>query len=247
MASRYWMVIWGDVRNPNIRYAEGSTETEAKQDAYGMSVADMLAMRITNPRYLSDKKKAELQRTITAKYGAHVPRIKRATEGMNTSAGLDKPPKETELVIDGRYTKIETQKDLIKLAKDLGVREDWHEPDEQGVDVKVHGKAFDNAGFWGPGNMSDKEELWVSITKDKTLVACVNLATLFAWASGLRESKGRVWIEDHRTRLMGGYCVLVSTGPNTRQSSAVFTGTLEECQKIHRGYAEAGFQAINPL
>ena len=35
---------------------------------------------------------------------------------------------------------------FVALAGELGVRMDWHEPDEQEVTAKVRGVSFDNAG-----------------------------------------------------------------------------------------------------
>ena len=63
---------------------------------------------------------------------------------------------------------------LKALAKELGVRDDWHEPDEQEVDAVVHGNTFDNAGF--------EYEKHVIIKKDGEPVARINLATLLAFA-----------------------------------------------------------------
>lgn len=89
--------------------------------------------------------------------------------------------------------KINSRTELIADARDLGVRPDWHEPDEQGVTAEVHGSSFDNAGFWGQeaegraiadGYGADFMEMWVTLSKDGKPVAEVNLATLFAWATG---------------------------------------------------------------
>lgn len=95
--------------------------------------------------------------------------------------------------------RISTRAELIALAAKLGVRPDWHEPDEQEVTAQVHGASFDNAGFWGgedrkfrlaspdlhfsPGS----EELWVELRQDGEPVGEVNLATLFAWATGYED------------------------------------------------------------
>lgn len=72
--------------------------------------------------------------------------------------------------------------ELQALAKELGVRPDWHEPDEQEVSAIVRGTNFDNAGFWPEPNRA-YEEMYVTIYKDNIGVAAINLATLFAWAS----------------------------------------------------------------
>lgn len=89
--------------------------------------------------------------------------------------------------------RINTRAELEALARDLGVRPDWHEPDEQGVSAIVSGHSFDNAGFWGQAGTgtlpSWAQEMWVTITvKSEGVepygVAEVNLAELFAWATG---------------------------------------------------------------
>ncbi len=68
----------------------------------------------------------------------------------------------------------------------LQVRDSWHEPDEQDVKAKVTGKTFDNAGF--PDKIdSVRPELNVVLYKGKEPVARINLATLFAYATGYRD------------------------------------------------------------
>lgn len=77
--------------------------------------------------------------------------------------------------------------ELVELARELKVRDDWHEPDEQDLTARVYGNVFDNAmgpGFehaYGP----DKEflEMFVELRKNHVPIAQVSLATLFAWAS----------------------------------------------------------------
>lgn len=82
--------------------------------------------------------------------------------------------------------RIITRKEFTQLASELGVRNDWHEPDEQKVTAQVYGDSFDNAGFW-PMNARlqlSLVERYVVLYRDHEPVACVNLATLCAWASG---------------------------------------------------------------
>lgn len=83
--------------------------------------------------------------------------------------------------------RITTRDELKKLADELGVRPDWHEPDEQNVTVTAKGHSFDNAGFWPEPTASGLMERHVVIKKDGKPVAAVNLATLFAWATGYNE------------------------------------------------------------
>lgn len=79
--------------------------------------------------------------------------------------------------------RINTKKDLKALARQLQVRPDWHEPDEQDVTAEVHGTDFDNAGFWPEEYASGHAEMHVIISQGGKPVAAVNLATLFSWAA----------------------------------------------------------------
>jgi hypothetical protein len=87
--------------------------------------------------------------------------------------------------------RINTRADLIDLAKELGVRPDWHENDESDVTATTHGVTFDNAGKWGRDYIADDgydyTEQYVTLYKDHEPVAAVCLATLFAWATGLTD------------------------------------------------------------
>lgn len=104
--------------------------------------------------------------------------------------------------------RIHNKSDLQKLAKELGVRPDWHEPDEQGLRAIVFGKNFDNAGHWGIEHLADVEtrarlklwnpkntsdggmiedaeqfvEMFVVLYQNDRAVAEIDLATLFAFA-----------------------------------------------------------------
>lgn len=106
--------------------------------------------------------------------------------------------------------KIRTRQELQELAKELGVRPDWHEPDEQGLTAITFGKSFDNCGHWGLEHLSRREldarsrlwnptqaisegviedaerfvEMFVVLYKDDKAVAEINLATLLAFACG---------------------------------------------------------------
>lgn len=87
--------------------------------------------------------------------------------------------------------RINERRQLVALAKRLGVRRDWHEPDEQEVTAKFHGDDFDNAGFWGTykGGLhtfgEGRQEMWIELFKDGEPVAEINLATLLAIAAGM--------------------------------------------------------------
>ena len=82
--------------------------------------------------------------------------------------------------------RVTTRQELLELKAELGVSMDWHEPDEQEVDARVYGQSFDNAGFWGPNvdPYLSYAEMAVVLYKEGRGVAIVNLATLFAWATG---------------------------------------------------------------
>lgn len=81
--------------------------------------------------------------------------------------------------------RINTKAELAALGSELGVRPDWHEPDEVGVTATTHGKSFDTAGFWPKDKASfTPVERYVVLKKDGKAVAAVNLALLFAWATG---------------------------------------------------------------
>ena len=86
---------------------------------------------------------------------------------------------------------VQTRQELVDLARELGVRPDWYEPDEQGLEARVKGTYFDNAGFWGrayvPRHRDMATELYVTLVHEGQPVAEVNLATLFAFACGYEE------------------------------------------------------------
>ncbi len=87
---------------------------------------------------------------------------------------------------------VRNRNELRILMKMLGLRWDWHEPDERGVEAVVFGDKFDNAGLWGRrfrlekqrGFMLAEEEMNVLLVRDEKPVAEINLATLFSWACG---------------------------------------------------------------
>jgi hypothetical protein len=85
---------------------------------------------------------------------------------------------------------IHTQAELQAVARELGMRADWHEPDEREVTAEVQGHSFDNAGFWGEEEQTRHGydwpalEMYVTLYQDGKPVAEVNLATLFAMAAG---------------------------------------------------------------
>jgi hypothetical protein len=90
-----------------------------------------------------------------------------------------------QLAIDP--VRIENLQTLLHVYSQIGVRPDWHEPDEQKVAARVRGWTLDNAGFW-PNDTHQQlarqkaTELYVELIKEDKVVAQVNLATLFAIA-----------------------------------------------------------------
>lgn len=95
--------------------------------------------------------------------------------------------------------RIETRAELVRLAAGLGVSPDWHEPDQQQVHAVILGARLNNAGFWGGqeiafrqsapelGLNDDSLELWAVLLAGGEPVAEVNLAMLFAWATGYED------------------------------------------------------------
>ena len=92
--------------------------------------------------------------------------------------------------------RINSAKELNELAKELRVRPDWHEPDEQEVNARIIGSHLDNAMGADPEADQKVEVMhssdgsvrtlhWgeynVVITKKGKDVAVVNLAELLAW------------------------------------------------------------------
>jgi len=93
-----------------------------------------------------------------------------------------------ELTVIEDIKGIHTPDDLSKLAADLGVRSDWHEPDEQEVDVRIRGNHLDNAmgsTMRDIGDNNEAGEYNIVITRAGRDVAVVNLATLLSWGSWL--------------------------------------------------------------
>jgi len=80
---------------------------------------------------------------------------------------------------------ITNQVDLELLAEELGVRSDWHEPDEQGLTLDFNGKSFGNDGVWGHkvAIAPDSLEQYITIRKNDQPIAELNMATLLSWAS----------------------------------------------------------------
>lgn len=113
---------------------------------------------------------------------------------------------------------ITTRDQFIRFAQRMGVRPDWHEPDEQELTARVEGTPddFDNAGFWPAENGTrtpeglnwpSQVELHVIFSRTDELgkpvedLAAVNLATLCAWASEPHPKQVRVTTETEYTYL----------------------------------------------
>lgn len=82
---------------------------------------------------------------------------------------------------------INAHHELVALAAALRVRPDWHEPDEQDVSAIVVGDHLDNA--MGSGVEHDHGEQQVILSVAGEPVACINLATLLAWAAAPIEAR----------------------------------------------------------
>lgn len=77
---------------------------------------------------------------------------------------------------DNGATFIHTKQEMFDLRSMLGVRMDWHEPDESEVKATMFDNKFDNA-------FVDESEAFVEISQGDDRYR-INLALLLAWASG---------------------------------------------------------------
>lgn len=96
------------------------------------------------------------------------------------------PTAEPCLDIDNRVAKIQTRQALRDFATQYGTRHDWHEPDEQGLNVRIIGMHLDNAmgSTTRPiGENNSSGEFNIVLTHEDEPVAVINLATLLAWAA----------------------------------------------------------------
>ena len=84
--------------------------------------------------------------------------------------------------------RINSRAQLADVARELGVRPDWHEPDEQRVNAFVVGNRYQLDNAMGP-DPAARFEPNVIITQDGENVAVVNLATLLAFAAGTYEGR----------------------------------------------------------
>lgn len=86
---------------------------------------------------------------------------------------------------------LNNRSDLQAFAAVNGLRNDWHEPDEQGISARIVGGHLDNAMG---ATAEDALEYNVILTKEIAFdhldgdtvavdIAVVNLATLLSWAS----------------------------------------------------------------
>lgn len=94
-------------------------------------------------------------------------------------------PDELVFLENNSIRHITNQFDFELLATELGVRENWQEPDEQGLTLEFNGKVFGCDGIWGHkmAIAPDSLEQYVTIRKDDKPIAEVNMATLMSWAS----------------------------------------------------------------
>jgi hypothetical protein len=91
---------------------------------------------------------------------------------------------------------IETPNDLRLFAEQFALREDWHEPEEQGVDAEVVGNHLDNA-FGVGSERREPSEFVVVLKHEGEGVAKVNLATLLSWAAMVEgECPHEHWYDD---------------------------------------------------
>jgi hypothetical protein len=88
---------------------------------------------------------------------------------------------------------VDSQKSLVALRDSLGVRPDWHEPDEAEVSVAVVSPKSEGGGNYNlvqtkirrfDNAFSDKTEAHIVIYKEGKVAGRVNLAYLFSLACG---------------------------------------------------------------
>lgn len=89
---------------------------------------------------------------------------------------------------------ITSREQLAEFAREHKLRDDWHEPDEQGINAIVVGTHLDNANCSPPKDGWDTPqeasvEFGVYLVDDETQqpLAFVNLALLLAFATGTCE------------------------------------------------------------
>lgn len=92
--------------------------------------------------------------------------------------------------------RIRNLRQLKELSAELGMG-DWHEPDERNITAVFDGSNFDNAGHWPGEHGQPSLEMCVLLYRSKEVngrtetvgepIAAVNLATLFAWATGTEQ------------------------------------------------------------
>jgi hypothetical protein len=73
---------------------------------------------------------------------------------------------------------LNTKQKLKEFKTKYGLREDWHEPDEQNITASVVGHYFDNA------NIDGSTDYALLFFYEGKPVAVVNLANLCAWSTG---------------------------------------------------------------
>lgn len=86
---------------------------------------------------------------------------------------------EDEIEVIPEPLRIDAPDQLAAFAGVYGLRHDWHEPDESGIDAYVVGDHLDNA----ERASIHVTELNVVLTHDGGAVAVVNLADLLSWAA----------------------------------------------------------------
>jgi len=137
--------------------------------------------------------------------------------------------------------RVTTCAQLAELAKRLRMRSDWHEPDEQNVTAEVRGDAldFDNTGAWPasevqyPGADGRQGELHVVLCRKELDergvalkgpdIAAVNLADLFAWATG-GCSDERTYATYDKARGLVGDMLLQALRAAGKSDAAYFAG-----------------------
>jgi hypothetical protein len=150
--------------------------------------------------------------------------------------------------------RITTRAELVELARELKVRPDWHEPGEENLTAQVHGTSFDNAmpaGEWyGAGaDGVPSAELHVILYRVPSWsdsygsylqpLAIVNLATLFAWATGLdRADEDASRLLEMMRKDWAELRTMLHQALKVDPDSATSLGTREMVQRLIAGYVE---------
>lgn len=81
--------------------------------------------------------------------------------------------------------RVGSHKQMVKVASELGLSDDWDDPERAGVSAEVRGVQLGSSGNWAHAYSAGhpSEELHVILSKEGSPYAAVNLSDLFSWAA----------------------------------------------------------------